>query len=132
MTKFTSPLHKYEAYSSVVWQHSSTYTSVRYAVRRMSLGQRIEMAERIQVLSSKYEFLKAGDALEKAEAHLAELLVRRLYLEWGLAAIEGLSIDGEKASVELLIEKGPELLCDEVVTSIRAELELSEDERKNS
>ena len=97
----------------------------------MSLGQRIEMAERIQVLSSKYEFLKAGDALEKAEAHLAELLVRRLYLEWGLAVIEGLSIDGEKASVELLIEKGPELLGDEIVASIRAELELSEEERKN-
>jgi hypothetical protein len=132
MTKFTSPLHKQEEYSSVVWQHSSTYKNVRYAVRRISLGQRIEMAERIQALSSKYEFLKAGDALEKAEAHLAELLVRRLYLEWGLVVIEGLSIDGEKASVELLIEKGPELLCDEIVTSIRAQLELSEDERKNS
>ena len=132
MTKFTLPLHKQEEYSSVVWQHSNTYKSIRYAVRRMSLGQRIEMAERIQALSSKYEFLKAGDALEKAEAHLAELLVRRLYLEWGLAVIEGLSIDGEKASVELLIEKGPELLCDEIVAFIRAELELSEDERKNS
>ena len=132
MTKFTLPLHKEAEYSSVVWRNSSTYQGVRYAVRKISLAQRIEMAERIQLLSSKYEFLKAGDALEKAEAHLADLLVRKLYLEWGLAAIEGLVIDGEKASVELLIEKGPELVCDEIISSVRAQLELSEEERKNS
>ena len=132
MTKFTSPLHKQTEYSSVVWQNSSTCKNVRYAVRKISLTQRIEMAERIQALSSKYEFLKAGDTLEKAEAHLADLLVRRLYIEWGLAAIEGLIIDGEKASVELLVEKGPEVLCDEIVASIREGLELSEEERKNS
>lgn len=132
MTKFTLPLHKQAEYASVVWRNSCTYRNVRYAVRKMSLAQRIEMAERIQLLSSKYEFLKAGDALEKAEAHLADLLVRRLYLEWGLAALEGLVIDGEKASVELLVEKGPELLCEEIVSSIRTELELSEGERKNS
>ncbi|MBV8706157.1 MAG: hypothetical protein JO182_13885 [Acidobacteriaceae bacterium] len=132
MTKFASPLHKQAEYSSVAWRNSNTYKGVRYAVRKMSLAQRIEMAERIQQLSSKYEFLKTGDALEKAEAHLADLLVRKLYLEWGLAIVEGLAIDGEKASVELLIEKGPELLCDEIIASIRAELELSEEERKNS
>lgn len=132
MTKFTSPLHKQAEYSSVVWRNSNIYKSVRYAVRKMSLAQRIEMAERIQELSSKHEFLKAGGTLEKAEAHLADLLVRKLYLEWGLAVVEGLVIDGEKVSVELLIEKGPELLCDEIVASIRAELELSEEERKNS
>ena len=132
MTKFTLPSHRQAEYSSVVWQNSNTYKGVRYAVRKISLAQRIEMAERIQALSSKYEFLKAGDALEKAEAHLADLLVRKLYLEWGLAVLEGLIIDGEKASVDLLIEKGPEPLCDEIISSIRAELELSDEERKNS
>ncbi len=131
MTKFTSPLHKQAEYSSVVWHSSSVYKNIRYAVRRVSLAQRIEMAERVHSLGSKYEFLKAGDALENAEAHLADLLVRRLYLQWGLAAIEGLAIDGEKASVELLIERGPESLCDEIVSCVRAELELSEEERKN-
>jgi hypothetical protein len=132
MTKFTLPLHKHAEYSSVVWRNSGTYKDVRYAVRKISLAQRIEMAERIQELSSKYEFLKAGDALEQAQAHLADLLVRKLYLQWGLAALEGLIIDGAKASVELLIEKGPELLCEEIISSIRAEFELSENERKNS
>jgi hypothetical protein len=132
MTKFTSPLHKQAEYSSVVWRSSDTYKGVRYAIRKISIAQRIEMAERIQTLSSKYEFLKAGDALEQAEAHLADLLVRKLYIEWGLAVIEGLVIDGEKASLDLLIEKGPELLCDEIVAAIREELELSSEERKNS
>lgn len=129
--KFTLPLHKPAEYSSVVWRDSNTYKNVRYAVRKMSLAQRIEIAERIQALSSKYEFLKTGDTLEKAEAHLADLLVRKLYLQWGLASLEGLVIDGEKCSVELLIEKGPESLCEEIIISIREELELSEDERKN-
>lgn len=131
MTKFTLPLHKQTEYSSVVWRNSSIYKDVRYAVRKISLAQRIEMAERIQELSFKYEFLRTGDVLEQAEAHLADLLVRKLYLQWGLAAIEGLVIDGAKASVELLIEKGPEPLCEEMISSIRAQLELSEDERKN-
>ena len=132
MTRFTSPLHKEVEYSSVVWRNSEAFKNVRYAVRKMSLAQRIEMAERVQALSSKYEFLRAGDALEQAQAHLSDLLVRKLYLEWGLAVLEGLAIDGEKASVELLIEKGPELLCEEIITSIRAELALSVEERKNS
>lgn len=131
MMKFTSHLHKQVEYSSVAWHSSRLYKSVRYSIRRISLAQRLDMAKRICELGAKYEFLKAGDALERTEAHLADLLVRQLYLEWGLAAIEGLTIDGQNASVERLIEKGPEPLCDEIVSTIRAELELSEEERKN-
>ena len=131
MTSFTLPLHNHAEYSSVAWYNSSVYQNVRYSVRRICLAQRIEMAKRIHELSNKYEFLKAGDALERTEAQLADLLVRQLYLGWGLAAIEGLTIDGENASVERLVEKGPESLCDEIVSSIRAEFELSEEERKN-
>jgi hypothetical protein len=131
MTRFTSPLHKQTDYSSVVWHDSGIYKNVRYSIRRMSLAQRIEMLKRIHELSAKYDFLKAGDALERTEAQLADLLVRQLYLEWGLVAVEGLTIDGENASVEQLVAKGPEPLCDEIVSSIRAGLELSGEERKN-
>lgn len=132
MMKFTSPSHRHTGYSSVVWITSSNYQNVRYAVRRVSLAQRIQLLERIHELSIKYEFLKSGSELEQAESHLADLLVQRFYLQWGVAAIEGLTIDGEGASVEQLIEKGPEPLCAEIVSSIRAQLELSEEERKNS
>ncbi|MGH9622868.1 MAG: hypothetical protein ACRD4G_00845 [Bryobacteraceae bacterium] len=63
---------------------------------------------------------------------MGDLLVERLYLEWGLAEIEGLAIDGTSATPALLIEKGPEPLTREILASIQAELGLSEDERKNS
>jgi hypothetical protein len=52
-------------------------------------------------------------------------------VEWGLAELEGLSIDGQAATVELLIDKGPEELVDEIVSALQAEIGLSEEERKN-
>jgi hypothetical protein len=90
------------------------------------------MMKKIREIALKNEFLKAGDTAEQIEGALADALVRKLYLEWGLLEVQGLSIDGEAATPELLIAKGPEALSEEVVDSIRAELELSEDERKNS
>ncbi len=77
------------------------------------------------------EFLRAGDPADQLEAGLADLLVRRLYLEWGLAGIEGLHIDGEAATPETLIAAGPESLSEEIASSIQAELSLSDEERKN-
>lgn len=79
-----------------------------------------------------YEFLKTGDAESQLEAALSDLLVAKLYLEWGLAEIEGLSIDGKKATVSTLIISGPEDLADEIVRQIQAESVLTADERKNS
>jgi hypothetical protein len=86
----------------------------------------------VRELTLRYEFLRAGDAAEQLEATLSDLLVRKLYLEWGLAAIEGLCIDGQSATIASTIESGPESLADEIVAAIRAESGLSDDERKNS
>ena len=52
--------------------------------------------------------LASGSEPEKLEAGLGDLLVRRLYLEWGLAKIEGLRIDGELLRLITLISGGPE------------------------
>ena len=41
-------------------------------------------------------------------------------------------IDGQAATAEMLVEKGPESLSNEIVGAIQAELSLSEEERKNS
>ena len=54
-----------------------------------------------------------------------------MYLEWGLINVEGLTIDGEPASCGQLLEKGPEGLVREIVSAIRAQCGLSEEERKN-
>ena len=126
------PLVKNTNYESIVWHKSRCVERVSFAVRRPSLGQRIELTERVRELTLKHEFLAAGDLSDQLSATLSELLVRRLYLGWGLSAIRGLSIDGQPADVGSLIERGPERLADEIVTAIKAETGLSEDERKNS
>ncbi|MBV9301369.1 MAG: hypothetical protein JOY62_18675 [Acidobacteriaceae bacterium] len=115
----------------MTWHESKALPGVKYATRRISLEQRIELTKRARALSLKQEFLQAGETPEQLEGTLVDLLVRRLYLEWGLAELTGLTIDSQSANVELLIEKGPETLSDEIIADIRSELGLSEDERKN-
>ena len=129
--KLTSPSPSEVSYSSLSWRRSKTIEGVRFAIRRVSLTQRLELNKRVRELTLQHEFLKAGPAADQLEATWADLLVRKLYLEWGLAGLEGLSIDGEAASVELLIDKGPEELVDEIVSALQEEIGLSEEERKN-
>jgi hypothetical protein len=131
MTKSIShslePLH----YESVRWISSRSFSGVRYATRRVSLAQRIELTRLVRDLMRRDEFLRAGDAADQVEAGLADLLVRKLYVEWGLVEIEGLEIDGAAATPQLLIDAGPEELTDEIAASIQGELSLTEEERKN-
>ncbi len=79
----------------------------------------------------KHEFLRAGEASDQLAASLSELLVSKLYVEWGLSELKGLLIDGQPATVERLLDSGPEQLVDEIVTAIKTESGLTEDERKN-
>ncbi len=98
----------------------------------MSLGRRIELARRIREAGRRIEFLEAGsDVREKLEAAVLQGEIDRVYLEWGLETIEGLEIDGEAATPELLIDRGPANLAAEILRRIRNECGLSESERKN-
>jgi hypothetical protein len=128
----TSLLRKDTAYSSVCWHASKLLPGVRFAIRRISLRQRIELNRRVNELTLKHEFLKAGDTSNQLEVALSDLLVAKLYVEWGLEQMEGLTIDGRKATAELLIDFGPESLANEIGALIQAESALTEDERKNS
>ena len=131
MTKSLLGLHDEVGYLSVAWRESAVTPGVRFAVRRPSLGQRIELAKRAKELALRHEVLKAGEAREQLEASLSELYVQRLYLEWGLAGLEGLTIDGERATAARLIERGPEELSNEILEAVVREARLSDDERKN-
>ena len=105
---------------------------VRFTIRRMSLGRRIELTRRVNELSRKVEFLRAGGGeREQIEAAWLASEIDGAYLRWGLESVDGLSIDGEPASVDSLVERGPEALCREMLVAIRAEAALSEEERKN-
>lgn len=119
----------YESFSTM---ESKSLPGVKFTIRRMSFGRRIELMRQVRELAGKVEFLEAGsDPREKIEANLLASEVDRLYILWGLAAIEGLEVDGEPATPESLISAGPEDLCREVLAAVRAEFGLSEEERKN-
>ena len=128
-----STLHSLETdYSSVTWVESHSYKGARFAIRRVSLQQRIEIARRVRELTLQNEFLRNGDVSEQLDAVLGELLAKRVYLEWGLADVQGFTIDGVAACPALLIEKGPESLAEEIVAAVIREFHLTDEERKNS
>lgn len=119
-------------YKSTLTIESSTYPEVRYTIRRMSFGRRLELTSRIRELGGRMRRLDAGEDLsDRVESALLSHEVERLYLEWGLEEVQGIEIDGLEATPELLIEAGPEALVREIVAQIQAECSLSEDERKN-
>ena len=51
MMKFSSRSRKKSSYASVLWHESKTTHGVRYAIRRVSLSQRIELTKRARELS---------------------------------------------------------------------------------
>jgi hypothetical protein len=119
-------------YESVLAVDSRAAPGARFVIHRMSFGRRMELSRRVRELSRKAEFLTAGAGIdEKIEANILALEIDAMYLRWGLVSVEGMTIDGELASFEQLLEKGPEALVREIVTAIKAECGLNEEERKN-
>src|SRR5690349_20900946 len=108
MMNFISPLRKTAAYESVRWFESAAISGVRFAVRQPSLSNRIELTKQLHELTMRNEFLAGGREPEQLELVLAEMLVQKLLVEWGLVAIEGLDVDGKRATTANLIEAGPE------------------------
>jgi hypothetical protein len=119
-------------YESHVMRESKCRPGVRFTVHRVSFGRRVDLSRRIRELSQKAQFHEAGDDLrDKIEANLIASEIEATYLRWGLVKVEALSIDGEAATVESLIEKGPEDLAREIIGEIKSQCGLSEAERKN-
>lgn len=119
-------------YDSAVWHDATAMEGVRFAVARMSFGRRQELVRKIREIGRKAEFLAAGlDVKDKLEGAVLACDVDRAYLECGLVAVEGLTIDGVTATPEGIIEKGPVELTLEILSKVKVECGLSEDERKN-
>ncbi len=132
MTRLLSLSPECRKYESTVAFDSIALPGTRITVRRMSLGRRIEFSRAVRELAGRLEFHQSGettsDRLAAAEA-AAEIDVA--YLRWGVAAIDGLFIDGRPAGVTSLIEAAPEVLVREIVDRIKAECGLSHNETKN-
>lgn len=119
-------------YQSAISIDSKAAPGVTFVIRRISFGRRMELSRQVRELSRKAEFLDASTAVhEKIEASILAQEIDAMYLHWGLVSLRGLSIDGEPADCERLLEKGPEELVREIVSAIKAQCELSETERKN-
>lgn len=131
MTSYLSLSRKGERFDSLRWLESEAMPRVRYAIRQPSLAQRIELTKRLHELTLRHEFLANGNELHQLEITLADLFVQKVLVEWGLAQIDGLEIDGSPATVDLLIESGPEQLVAEIAAQVRHECGLTDDERKN-
>lgn len=111
---------------------SHTCPGVRFRIVRLSLSRKLDLTRRVRELGRQIEFQHAGNSLpEKLDAAIATAEIDRVYLEWGLAGIQGLTIDGIEADTASLLEYGPEALCREIVREIRRECGLNENEIKN-
>ena len=120
------------SFDSALWFDAESVAGVRYAIARLTFGRRLELARRIREIGRKAEFLAAGtDAREKLEAAVVGAEVDRAYLEWGLLSVEGLTIDGEAAIPQAVVDKGPLELATEILSRVKSECGLSEAERKN-
>ncbi len=120
------------SYESEISTESKAIPGVRFVIRRISFGRRMELSRRVREIVQRAEFLEAGDELrDKIEAGILTQAVDEMYVRWALVAVDGLIIDGEAVTAELLLDKGPEELTREVVSAIKEQCGLSESQRKN-
>jgi len=120
------------SYESALRIESKVMPGVGFVINRISFGRRMELSRRVREITQKKEFLEAGSELEeKIEAGILAQEVDAMYLRWALVGVDGLKIDGESATVEQLLDRGPEALTREIVVAIKDQCGLSEAERKN-
>jgi hypothetical protein len=111
---------------------SEACAGVAFTIARMTFGRRVELMRRVRQLGAQLEFANAGQGIsDRVEASLVAASIDEAYLRWGLVGLQGLEIDGRVADTDALISSGPEPLCREVVSAIKRECALTEEERKN-
>lgn len=119
-------------YQSTVQVEAASCAGVNFTVRRMSLGARIELVQQVRSKGASLSYFQAGESAEdRLRAAEITAAIEALYIRWGLVSLQGLTIDGEPADAEAMIERGPEGLCHEIAAAVRRECFLSEEEAKN-
>jgi hypothetical protein len=119
-------------WTSREWVESKAMGGVRFQIARVSFLGRIELLKKLRELMAELECRAAGSRdRDKVEAAWLGMQSQRIYIEWGLTAIDGLQIDGEKATPESLLASGPEELCREIAAAVKDRSFLSDAERKN-
>lgn len=112
---------------------SQTAPGVVVRLRRISFGGRLQLA---RILGGQLDRL--DEALQRqagghdTEAALLAAEADVACARWAIVSITGLDVDGEPATADSLLDRGPEELVHEVIAALRAEIGLTEAERKNS
>ena len=111
---------------------SAVLPGVFVTIRRMSLGRRIELAQAVRGLAGRLEFLEAGSTVaDSIDAAQVAAEIDAVYVRWGVAAIDGLEIDGCRANCENVIAAAPEKFIHEIVARVKHQCGLTNDERIN-
>ena len=120
-------------YESAVWRGSRLWPGVQFRLLRMSLIRRHRLMQELKSLASEEAFHRAAPQETGGEISAAELQTRidEMAIRTALLEIKGLSIDGQPATMESMIDSGPENLTREIAEAIAEESFLNEDERKN-
>ncbi|MCC6389519.1 MAG: hypothetical protein IT167_02865 [Bryobacterales bacterium] len=119
-------------YSSTIQYESRMIPGVTFTLWRLSFGKRLELLRRVHSLAGKQEFCTASQTVESQyEAAILEKAMQQIYLECTLVQVEGLLIDGEPASTDILLQRGPENLVGEIIGTIHRHMGLSAEEQKN-
>lgn len=101
-------------------------------VKRMTLGGRIELLERLYPLLKEAESMAAGASQsDQARRQLCTLKIHEALLSWGVVEVKGLRVDGWEISAVEFSSAAPEVLVDEVLQVIEGQVALTTAERKN-
>lgn len=111
---------------------STSCPGVRFRVKRMTLGGRIELLERIYPLLKEAESMAAGTSQsDQVRNQLSTLKVQEALLAWGVVELDGLCVDGVEIPAREVGRSAPEKLAQEMLTVIQRQIALTEAERKN-
>jgi len=113
-----------------VRSESQIMTGVSYVVERMSFGRRIELMKTVRQAMRTLDFHNAGKENDGMTGAIVSAEIDRAYVTWGLREVEGLLLDGEKATPETLATRGPEPLFLEALAAVKQECGLTEVEKK--
>jgi hypothetical protein len=132
MTKSSLRLGDME-YHSTQLHDSAVLEGVQFRTARMSFRRRLELTKAVRDLVNRIEYHESAPSPEeKLSAAILTREVEAIYLKWGLLEVCGLVLDGRPATVDLVLEAGPEAFVEEILEAIKTDCGLTDDERKNS
>ncbi|MBI3209241.1 MAG: hypothetical protein HYZ37_10130 [Candidatus Solibacter usitatus] len=119
-------------HESTITTDSKVLAGVRYTIRRMSFAGRMELLTTIGDAMKRQEFLAASPHVaDSAEAALLRMSMENELLRWGFVGVDGLRINGNEATLEAILNDGPEELAREILGAIEKQTRLTADEEKN-